>query len=92
MITIYLRRKAISAYLFQKTGIITSSKTIGYFAVALIVVLSIAGVLLSNTKDKYSQLASGQSSQKSVSNTKVFDQKDKDKPHRWFDINFDIFK
>jgi hypothetical protein len=91
LIVLYIMRKSISKLIFDKAGIIISSKSIGYAILILIAIVSILAVLLSNTKDKYNKLASGSMSEKSVENTKVFEKKNEDKPHRWFDINFDIF-
>jgi len=58
--------------------LLLSSEIIVYIVTALIVTLILAGMLLDNTKEKYSQIS------ENYDNLKTKDDK---RPHRYFDVN-----
>lgn len=84
LLIIFLMRKRITLFLndnFEFKYKIQSEWIVYILTVLFIVVISM-GMLLDDTKSKYSNISDGFENIRS---------KAEEKPHRWFDINFDIF-
>jgi hypothetical protein len=87
---LFIKRKAVSDFVFEKLDIEISTKGVTYILFFSIAIVFIIGTLLSDQKGKYSQISS--SYDKMRPKQQVLDKLDtKEKPHRWFDINFNIF-
>jgi len=78
LVIIFLKRKNIVNYLDYNFNIRIESEIIVYILTFCFVVLIIAGMLLDNTKEKYSQIS------ESYDNLKPKVDK---RPHRYFDVN-----
>ncbi len=85
LLIIIIKRKAISNYLFEYMDINISSRTILDISLVLLAILMILGVLLDNTKEKYSSISAGYNKMR----PNLPGTEGNKKPHRWFDIDFD---
>jgi len=81
---IFFSRHKIVEYLFEELDISIESEIIVYILSILFIAMILMGMLLDNTKEKYSEI--------SQNYDKLRPKQDDGKPHRYFDINFDIFK
>jgi choline-glycine betaine transporter len=87
---LFIQRKAVAEFLFEKIDIYITTKQVTYILIFSLVLVFILGILLSDLKSKYGHISKGydklRPEQSAIEIKKV-----KEKPHRWFDINFDIF-
>jgi len=79
LIIIFLKRHKIVNYLNYNFSIRMESETIVYILTFLFVVLIMAGMLLDNTKEKFSDIS------KDYENLNP--NKSDKRPHRYFDVN-----
>lgn len=81
--SLFLLRRKITNYLYRKFEINIESEIIVYIVSVLFIAVILMGMLMDDTKAKYSSISNSFNSIQTQSS---------DKPHRWFDINFDVFK
>ena len=79
---ILLFKDKIVEYLDEKFYIRIPSKLIGYFATIMLVVVVTAGMLLDNTKEKFSGISDSYNNARHKGS-----HSSEKKPHRYFDIN-----
>jgi len=79
LIIVFLKRHKIANYLDYNFNIRIGSETLVYILTFFFVVLIMAGMLLDNTKEKYSKIS------ENYDNLKP--KKDNGRPHRYFDVN-----
>ena len=84
-VAMLIKKEAVSLWLFDKTGINLQASTVLYISIFLIIALMTYGILFDNTKDKYSNISDGYNSMR----PNAVPQNEKNKPHRFFDIDFD---
>ncbi len=80
VLVVFFTRKKIVEYLFEEFDIYIGSEVIVYITSILLILLILAGMLLDNTKEKYSDISE---------NYDKMRPKTDNKPHRYFDIDFD---
>jgi len=80
-----IQKEKVSLFLFDTIGVNFQPKTILSISIALIVVLMTYGILFDDTKDKYSNISDSYNQMR----PNVPSQEEKNKPHRFFDIDFD---
>ena len=85
LIAMILKKEAVSLFLFDNIGINLQAKTVLYISIILIIVLMAYGILFDNTKEKYSNISAGYNQMR----PNVPSEESKNKPHRFFDIDFD---
>jgi len=84
-IVIIIQKDAVSIFLFDKIGLNIASKTLMYIAISGLAILMVLGVIFDNTKEKYSNISAGYNQMR----PNVPSEQNKNKPHRFFDIDFD---
>jgi len=80
LITLFVARKKITEYLFEEHDIHIGSEIIVYIVSILFVTLILIGMLFDGTKERYSDISQ---------NYDKLRPKVDNKPHRYFDIDFD---
>jgi len=80
VLTIFFMRKKIVEYIFEEFDIYIQSEIIVYITSIALIALILSGMLLDNTKEKYSNISKSYENMKPNQNTK---------PHRYFNIDFD---
>ena len=80
VLTTFFMRKKIVEYLFEEFDIYIGSEVIVYITSLLLIALILIGMLFDNTKEKYSDISE---------NYDKLRPKADNKPHRYFDIDFD---
>ncbi|MDC0933015.1 hypothetical protein OAR97_04135 [Arcobacteraceae bacterium] len=78
LVVAFLQRRKIVNYLNYNFGLSIQSEIIVYILTFFFVILIIAGMLLDNTKEKYSKISESYDKLKP---------KPDNRPHRYFDIN-----
>ncbi len=78
LVIAFLKRQKIVDYMNYNLGTSLSSEIIVYILTFFFVVLIMAGMLLDNTKEKYSQISE---------NYDKLKPKADNRPHRYFDVN-----
>jgi len=78
LIIIYIQRNKIVNYISSNFNIRIKSEVLMYILTFFFIILMIGGVLLDNTKEKFSKIS------QDYDNLKVSEDK---RPHRYFDIN-----
>jgi uncharacterized membrane protein len=73
-------RKKMVEYLFEEFDIYIGSEVVVYIVSILFIALILVGMLRDGTKEKYSDISQ---------NYEKMRPKTDDKPHRYFDIDFD---
>ena len=89
IIVLFINRKAVSDFLFEKIDLDISTKGVTYILIFCLVLVFTLGTLLSDQKSKYGHISESYEKMRPKPDTQTEEQKDK--PHRWFDINFKIF-
>lgn len=84
-ILILIQRDSLSSFLFEKLDIYISPKALLYIATILLVILMTLGILFDNTKEKFSNISDSYNQMRPNATTS----ETKNKPHKWFDIDFD---
>ena len=79
LVTLFLKRHKIVNYLDYNFNIRIESEILVYILTFFFIVMIIAGMLLDDTKEKYSNI--------SQSYDKMKPQKNDNRPHRYFDVN-----
>lgn len=79
LVTVFLKRHKIVNYLDYNFNIRIRSEVLVYILTFFFIALIMAGMLLDNTKEKYSHISQSYDSFKP--------KKDDKKPHRYFDVN-----
>ncbi len=80
VIVVFLMRKKIVEYLFEEHDIYIGSEIIVYITSIIFIALILIGMLFDGTKERYSDISE---------NYDKMRPKTDNKPHRYFDINFD---
>jgi len=91
LLFLFIQRVEVSDFLFEKLDIYISTRGVTYILIGAFVLLFTLGTLYSDQKEKYSHISSGYDKMRPKANTNEVSEK-KEEPHRWFNINFDIFK
>jgi cytochrome b subunit of formate dehydrogenase len=78
LVTIFMKRHKIVDYLSYNFDIRIGSEIIVYILTFLFVALILSGMLLDNTKEKYSKISQGYQNLKP---------KEDSRPHKYFDVN-----
>lgn len=89
ILTLFIMRKSVSSFFFEKLDINISTKGISYFLIFALVAVFVIGTLFSDQKSKYGHISSGYEQMRPNPDPKTQDKKEE--PHRWFNINFNIF-
>ena len=84
-IVILINKKSVSLWLFDTIGINFQPKTVLYSSIICIILLMAYGILFNDTKEKYSNISAGYNQMR----PNVPTNESKNKPHRFFDIDFD---
>jgi len=79
LLTAFLKRHKIVNYLDYNFNIRIESEILVYILTFFFIVMIIAGMLLDNTKEKYSHISQNYDNMKP--------KKDDGRPHRYFDVN-----
>jgi hypothetical protein len=79
LIIVFVKRHKIVNYLDYNLNIRIGSEILVYILTFFFIILIMAGMLLDNTKEKYSKIS------QSYDNLKP--KKDNGRPHRYFDVN-----
>ena len=79
LVVLFLRRHKIVNYLSYNFNIRIESEILVYILTFFFIVLIIAGMLLDNTKEKYSHISQNYDNMKPKQDDK--------RPHRYFDVN-----
>lgn len=80
LIIVFVMRKKMVEYLFEEFDIYIGSEVVVYIVSILFIALILVGMLRDGTKEKYSDISQ---------NYEKMRPKTDDKPHRYFDIDFD---
>ncbi len=79
LVTVFIQRHKIVNYFDYNLNIRIQSEILVYILTFFFIVMIIAGMLLDNTKEKYSKISKSYDSFKP--------KKDDGRPHRYFDVN-----
>lgn len=78
LVLVFIKRQKIVNYFSTNLDIRIGSEVIVYILTVFFIILILAGMLLDNTKEKYSEISD---------NYKNLNPVDDKKPHRYFDVN-----